>query len=208
MMRAARLPAMALSLGLSIGTLIPSAHAQTGDVVLQLKESAVEFVGRLRAYDGASYTIETRAFGVLSLEAARYTCLDGPCPGQPAAALANPGAVPTGEAGTMSIDPARTAEAATVAIHGSAIAGETLLPALIRAQAASRGGTVKQLVGTDAAALRFRVADVVGLQPKRCREAKQWLEAGVPGQGCHGAIDQLVVAIGQVQSLRSRHKLD
>lgn len=30
MMRAARLPAMALSLGLSIGTLIPSAHAQTG----------------------------------------------------------------------------------------------------------------------------------------------------------------------------------
>ncbi len=158
--------AVAAALALAAGFAPAHAQAQTptgtGTVVLQLNDSAIEFVGRLRAFDGASYILETSAFGVLSLAAARYTCLDGPCPGQLVAALAGARAATQADTGTLSFDPGRVAEAAAIAISGSAIASETLLPALIRAHAASRGGTVKQLVGTDAAALRFRVADAGG----------------------------------------------
>lgn len=134
-----------------------AAAAEAQDrVVLRLKDSAFEFAGRLRSFDGRSYLIEAGSFGIVALDAARYTCSGAACPASPAIAAA--AGASTLVADTM---PAGR-ETETVTIEGSATVGLDLMPALIRDFAVSRGGFARQRLGTDAQATRFEIIDGAG----------------------------------------------
>ena len=129
-------------LAVSAGLLVqpPGAFAETGDVVLRLKGSDVEFAGALKSYDGRTYVVEARAFGLLSLDAERFSCEGQRCS---ATGTSVATAAATSFTAMDFVSDAATA-VDRFAIHGSDTVARELMPALIRDYAKSTGGSVRQ----------------------------------------------------------------
>ncbi len=134
--------------------LAPDALAQ--EVTLRLKTGEFEVSGRLKSNDGALYVLDSDAWGLLQLDAARFDCVGSAC-GQrevqpPVAAKAAPAAAPR----------AQPSPPERLAIAGSGTIGTGLMPALIRAYAERIGARLTQITGTDPGSVEFRLADAQG----------------------------------------------
>ena len=152
MKRSHVLGALAIAAGLFVQ--LQGAHAETGDVVLRLKDSDVEFAGALKSFDGRTYVVEARSFGLLSLDAARFVCEGQRC-SAPGASVA----VATTSVSAMDFVSDAAVSVDRFAIHGSDTVARELMPALIRDYAKSTGGSVRQLVGANPDETQFKLMD-------------------------------------------------
>lgn len=115
-----------------------------GQVVLSPKSGGFDFEGDLKSFDGTTYVLET-ATGSMALPASGFECTAGEC--------AKPGS---------QIMPASAAPAPAgpprIAIHGAAIIGTTLMPALLSGFAAKKGERVWRGAAASANEIRLDLA--------------------------------------------------
>ncbi len=129
------------------------------EIVLRLKEGGFEIAGKLAAFDGRIYRIETDAYGTLDLEAARFDCTGSDCGNRVAITAA--AQIPLTQG---SEKPASAEKAQRFAIHGSNTIGSGLMPTLIRAYAAKLEADVTQIAGTDPLSLAYRLRGAGGTE--------------------------------------------
>jgi phosphate transport system substrate-binding protein len=150
-----RLPATGLVL--LFGAALPAA-AQPSEVTMRLKGGGYQISGQLKSFDGARYVIVARSYGTLSFDARRFDCVGTGCAVvQRRAALATtaPGAAARAAASVA-------APLDTFSVQGSNTIGTNLMPALVRAWAASRGASVTPVVGADPREIKFQLRDARG----------------------------------------------
>ena len=182
----------------------PAGHA--AEVVLRLKDGGFEIQGTLAAFDGRTYRIETDAYGTLSLEAARFDCAGADCTQQQGA-----------RASTL---PAAKGADPGFSMHGSKSIGTELMPALIRAFAASTKADLTQIAGTDPGAIAYDLrsqngadAGRIELQRRGSATAFQALEKGQASIGMSDRrigddeVRQLAAVAPQIRSARHEHVL-
>ncbi len=117
--------------------------AQAEEVTLRFKGGGFEVTGDVRSYDGNRYVIESKALGIMTLEAERFDCVSGACPTAPmTAAPARSG--PVGNLGTTNWQ------------GGSGI-GTDYMPQLVKAYADSRGLKVERAIGADERDIEFKL---------------------------------------------------
>lgn len=147
----------ALTVAIVAGAGVRSASAS--EIVLRLKEGGFEIAGKLAAFDGQIYRIETEAYGTLDLEAARFDCTGGGC--------SPPGAVPAAPIAPLSRStetPIGAEKPQRFAIHGSFSIGARLMPALIRGYAARLSADVTQVSGLDGRSVQYKLRGAGGTE--------------------------------------------
>ncbi len=149
----------AVLIAVPVMALASIADSAASEIVLRLKEGGFEIAGKLAAFDGRIYRIETDAYGTLDLEAARFNCTgDGCGKGETTPLAARAPAV-------QKDDHEATAEKdRRFAIYGSNTIGSGLMPALIRAFAAKIKAGVTQISGTDPLAVEYRLHSADGTE--------------------------------------------
>jgi len=145
-----RISAVLAAALLTSSPLVANGAAQAAEVTLRMKGGGLEIRGELKSFDGVAYTIEAPQLGTMTFDAARVECAGDACARRVAAALA-----------VERLDPA-TPETFTVAGSGPVV--PALMPALIRAYAASLGGTTTMIVGTTPGEHRYRLANAKGAE--------------------------------------------
>ncbi|MEQ1697722.1 MAG: phosphate ABC transporter substrate-binding/OmpA family protein [Hyphomicrobiaceae bacterium] len=113
----------------SMSALALSDASSAAEITLQMRGGDFQLRGDLQSYDGARYTIQSRALGTMALDATRFECVGENCPKGP---IGRPVAAATGSADTVSIS-------------GSNTVGNQLMPALVAGFAASTGSTVNKI---------------------------------------------------------------
>lgn len=138
--------AQALCLAALAGCLaLPRAEAE--EATLRMKGGDFSVTGDLRAYDGSRFSIESKTFGSMQLDASRFECVAGACPKAPFVATLAPIA---GRA------PAR------VVVSGSNSIGSALMPALVQAYAQSIQAKPTRIVGADPLDVQYKLTDSAG----------------------------------------------
>lgn len=139
--------------------------ALAAEVKLQMKGGAFEITGELKGYDGARYTIESAAFGMMTLDATRFDCIAGSCPKGPitTAALYSAGKADLGT---------------TTWVGGSGI-GTDFMPELVKSYAATVGLKVTQSTGADPRDLEFRLTDTAGKTVGQFNVQRRGVPAGL-----------------------------
>lgn len=89
--------------------------------------------GDLQSYDGARYTIQSRALGSMSLDASRFECIGDNCPKGPTGRVAS------------NASPLAAGSNDTISIAGSNTVGNQLMPALVAGFATSTGSAVNRV---------------------------------------------------------------
>ena len=135
----------------AIAWALPAA-AEAAEVVLRLRAGAdFEIGGDLRAFEAGSYIVDTRAFGRLTLDATLYDCA-GPGCAQAATTTAEPPRV-----ASLQLEPAATGAGRDFTIESADGIALTLMPALVRGYAEHANASSKQLLGSDARQMRFKL---------------------------------------------------
>lgn len=136
-----------------------AAAALAGEVTLQLKDGGFTVTGELIGNDGTNYVIQSKVMGTMTLDASKFDCIGEACSNVVTGAAPAPAeataAVPP--APTPAIDPAKG-----FAIYGSSTIGTKLMPALIKAYAASIGASITTLAGSDPQAVTYKLTDSAG----------------------------------------------
>lgn len=132
-----------------------SATASAAEVTLKMKGGDFSVTGDLQAFDNGKYTIQSKSFGTMSLDAARFDCEGAGCPRAGAAGV-------PGQATTASRAP--VSAAGQIQVTGSNTIGGQLMPALIQAYAQSLGTKATKVVGADPLDLQFKLADAKGVE--------------------------------------------
>ena len=120
--------------------------ATAAEVTLRMKGGDFSVSGDLKAFDGSKYTIVSKSFGSMSLDANRFDCDGASCPraGQ-TVALAQP-------VGTVG----------KIALAGSNTIGGQLMPALVQAYAQTQGLKTTRVAGASTEELVLKVIDARG----------------------------------------------
>lgn len=146
----------------------PASWANAAEVTLQMKGGDFTVKGDIKSFDGVKYQIESKSFGSMSLDAARFDCVAGDCP----------------KAGTVTAAAApipRGTNLGTATWMGGSAQGTALMPKMIQAYAASIGATVTRSVGADPKNLEFKLSDSAGQDIGLFVAARQGVPAGFAG---------------------------
>lgn len=127
------------------------------EVTLRLKTGEFEVSGTFKSYDGTVYVVDSSAWGLLRLDAARFDCEGPACSRRDAEVPATPAPAPVPIA---SSPPQPPPERLTIA--GSNTIGTGLMPALIRTYADRIGARLTQISGTEPGSVEFRFTDAQG----------------------------------------------
>lgn len=123
-----------------------SGQAPAAEITLQMRGGDFQVRGELKSFDGAHYTISSRALGSMALDATRFECVSDNCP-----------KAATGKA-VAAFAPATSRGAETIGISGSNTVGNQLMPALIAGFATSTGSTVNRVPQATALDLNMELA--------------------------------------------------
>jgi len=133
-----------------------TAQAKTDgpEVTLRMRGGGFELKGRLKSFDGGRYVIDNRVFGTMTLDAANMECIGSGCPGAsgPVVAAAPPPTLPPGLRSRL------------VGVHGSTVVGWELMPALIKAYAASLNSPLVTNAGANPLEELYRLKDSGGAE--------------------------------------------
>jgi phosphate transport system substrate-binding protein len=133
----------------------PQAAKPSPQVTLRMRGGGFQISGELKGFDGTKYVIETRAAGVLTMDAARFEC-EGEACARPLAAI-----LPLSERPSPS-------KPDLLRIEGAPALTAEFVPQLIRDYAASIGASASELprdVGAPAdQSRRYRLADPRGVE--------------------------------------------
>jgi len=122
--------------------------ARAEEATLRFKGGGFEVTGEVKSYDGNRYVIESKALGMMTLEAERFDCVSGGCP-----------------TGPMTAAPARSGPAANLGTtnwEGGSGIGTDYMPQLVKAYAASRGLKVERNIGADKRDIEFKLSSADG----------------------------------------------
>ncbi|MBX9924742.1 MAG: substrate-binding domain-containing protein [Hyphomicrobiaceae bacterium] len=122
--------------------------ALAADVTLRMKGGDFSVSGELKAFDGSKYTIVSKSFGSMSLDAGRFDCEGAACPkpGQSVAVVA--AGAPIG----------------SVAIAGSNTIGGQLMPALVQTYAQAQGLKAARVAGPVPEETVIKLTDTKGVE--------------------------------------------
>jgi len=129
---------------------VSAVHA--GEVTLKMKGGDFSVTGELQAFDNSKYTIQSKSFGVMSLDAGRFDCEGPGCP----RAAAPAGAVQPAVKALPGTAPA------TIQIVGSNTIGNQLMPSLVQAYAQAQGLKASKVVGENPLDLTFKLTNAKG----------------------------------------------
>ena len=141
--------------------------AKAGEVMLQMKGGEFSVKGEIKSFDGAKYQIESKSFGVMSLDATRFECIGKDCP----KGAKNAAAVSAAQGGNLGV--------ATWA--GGSAQGTQVMPKLIQAYAASIGANVTRTIGADPKNLEFKLSDAAGKEIGTFNVNRQGVPSGLAG---------------------------
>ena len=182
------LPALTIAACLAVLSL-PATAEESREVTLRMKGGGFQVTGEIRAFDGTKYVVESPQLGKLTLQAARFECIGTAC-----------NAPVTQAAWTYeSLSPDRHE---TVAIRGSELTGQQLMPALVRGYAATAGLSVVQVIGTDPRQTKFRLVDSRGKELAVIAIAQDDTVAGL------GALERDAAAIAMTDRPASKEEAD
>ncbi len=137
------------------------------EVTLRMKGGDFAVTGVIIAFDGSRYTIESKTYGTMTLDATRFDCAQGSCPSGPYMAPVTPMA-------------GRVPERVTIA--GSDVIGSALMPALVQAYATSIGAKAVKIVGNNPAEMQLKINDAQG---------REIGSIDLKRQGTHGGFSEL-----------------
>lgn len=135
-----------------LGVIMCTGSAVAAEVTLRMKGGDFSVSGELKAFDGAKYTIISKSFGSMSLDAARFDCEGSSCP--------RPGGTIT----TALTAPTAGAPSGTVSLVGSNTIGGQLMPALIQAYAQANGLKTTRVAGATPEELGLKLIDSKGVE--------------------------------------------
>ena len=118
-------------------------------MTLRMKGGDFSISGELKAFDNEKYTILSKSFGIMSLDATRFECEGSACPKGAAPPVAPVNLVPG-------------APQSKVVLSGSDTIGSQLMPALIQAYAQSSGAKATRIAGSDPLDLQIKLTDANG----------------------------------------------
>ena len=147
--------------------MIAAMSANAAEVTLQMKGGDFSVKGEIKSFDGAKYQIESKSFGVMSLDASRFDCVSGNCP----KASTGPAATPVAAGTNLGV--------ATWA--GGSAQGTQVMPKLIQAYAASIGANVTRTIGADPKNLEFKLSDAAGRELGTFNVQRQGVPYGLAG---------------------------
>jgi phosphate transport system substrate-binding protein len=125
--------------------------ATAAQVTIRMKGGGVEVTGELRSFDGQKYVIEAPKLGLMTFDAQRIECVGEACTRRVTAP-------------SMPYEPLSASAPETVAVAGSGIAAEVLIPTLVRGYASAIGATVAPILGTAQGEQRIRLTDTKGAE--------------------------------------------
>lgn len=138
---------LAVVMALPIG----AAGVNAAEVTLKMKGGDFSVTGELQAFDNSKYTIQSKSFGVMSLDANRFDCEGAGCPRA---------GVPFGAATV--VKPTLSGAAGTIQLVGSNTIGNQLMPALVQAFAQSQTLKASKVAGENPLDLTFKLANAKG----------------------------------------------
>lgn len=138
---------IAIAAALLAGTTLDAGAAE---VTLRIKGGGLEIKGELKSYDGVAYVIEAPQLGTMTFDAARVECAGEACARLISASLA-----------VERLDPAAPE---TFTVRGPDSVLTSLMPALVKAYAASLGATTTLVLGATPAEHRYRLANAKGAE--------------------------------------------
>jgi phosphate transport system substrate-binding protein len=124
------------------------------EVTLRMRGGGFELKGRLKSFDGSRYVIDNRVFGTMTLDAANMECIGSGCPGAsgPVVSAGPSPALPPG------------ARSRLIGVHGSNVIGWELMPALVKAYAASINAPLVTNAGANPLEELYRLRDARGAE--------------------------------------------
>ncbi len=140
----------AVAFGMLALVMIGSGEAAAAEVTLRMKGGDFAISGELKAFDTEKYTIQSKSFGIMSLDASRFECEGAGCPKGPYPPPLSPANLATG------------GPASTVLIAGSDTIGHQLMPALVQAYAQAGGVRATRVAGNDPLELQIKLSDAGG----------------------------------------------
>ena len=129
-----------------------AAHA--ADVTLKMKGGDFSVTGELTAFDNVKYTIQSKSFGTMSLDAARFDCEGAGCPRSGVAAPAQ----------TAALAKSLLTGSGRISVAGSNTIGGQLMPAIVQAYAQAAGAKTTKIVGENPLDLTFKMTDLKGTE--------------------------------------------
>jgi phosphate transport system substrate-binding protein len=142
----------------AMAALASASTVNAAEVTLRMKGGDFSVTGDLQAFDNSKYTIQSKSFGTMSLDAARFDCEGAGCP-KAGAPVAPAQAAVTGRI------PLNLGNKITV--QGSNTIGNQLMPALVQAYATAFGAKTTKIVGENPLDLTLKLADPKG--------SEQWI---------------------------------
>ncbi len=139
---------LASGIAATLVIVVGATGAIAADVTLRMKGGDFSVTGELKGFDGSRYTIVSKSFGSMALDATRFDCEGAACPkpGQ-TVAVAISGA-PIG----------------SISIAGAATIGGELMPAFVQAFAQSRGLKAARVAGAVPEEATFKIIDAKGVE--------------------------------------------
>lgn len=125
---------------------VTSSPSRAADVTLKMKGGSFEVSGLLRAFDGQRYVLETKDFGNLTLDAARFECVGDPCQSR--------NALPASPADRLT-----PGKPDTFTISGDDAIPRGLLPSLAQTFASNISATAISALRAEPDAFRIELAD-------------------------------------------------
>jgi phosphate transport system substrate-binding protein len=127
--------------------------AVAAEVTLKMKGGDFSVTGDLTSFDNQKYTITSKSFGTMSLDASRFDCEGAGCP------KAGSGAVP-GQTASLAKPPFQAG--GKISVTGSNTIGGQLMPALIQAYAQALGAKATKIAGENPLDAQFKLTDSKG----------------------------------------------
>jgi phosphate transport system substrate-binding protein len=136
-----------------LATLLASTTVvSAAEVTLKMRGGDFSVTGDLQAFENSKYTIQSKSFGTMTLDAARFEC-EGACPKLGA------GPAPSQTAALVRGQPLNNSK---IAITGSNTIGNQLMPALIQTYSQSLGLKSTKIAAENPLDLTFKLTDAKG----------------------------------------------
>ena len=145
-----RMRHLASSLGAVVACLVLGSAAMGAEVTLKMKGGDFAVTGDLQSFDNSKYVIQSKSFGTMSLDSARFDCEGAGCP--------RAGAPVTT---TASLAPDRSTTS-IISVTGSNTIGNQLMPALIQSYAEANKLKATKIAGDTPLDATFKLSDAKG----------------------------------------------
>jgi phosphate transport system substrate-binding protein len=143
-------------------TCFGASASRAAEVTLQMKGGGFQVTGDLVGFDGAKYVIQSKALGVMTLEASRFDCVGTSCPKAPLPSAQPQAPAPAQANLAQPAQRPQTSNLGTATFMGGTVIGTEFMPRLVQSFADSIGATVTRVAAADPRNIEFKLTDKNG----------------------------------------------